>query len=51
MALMERETGEQIVSQISCGRLVSATAGAAVTHTALWLSLITAAAATIILRA
>jgi len=38
------------VSRISRGRLVSAAAGAAVTLAALWLALITAAAATIILR-
>ena len=40
-----------LVSQISRGRLVSAAAGAAVTLAALWLTLITAAAAMIILRA
>jgi len=39
------------VSRISRGRLVSAAARAAVTLVALWLALITAAAATVILRA
>jgi len=43
-------TGD-VLSQISHGRLVSAAAGAAVTLAALWLALITAAAAMIILRA
>jgi len=43
-------TGD-VLSQISCGRLISTAAGAAVTLVALWLALITAAAATIILRA
>jgi len=40
-----------ILPRISCGRLVSATAGAAITLVALWLALVTAAAATVILRA
>ena len=39
------------LSRISRGRLVSATAGAAATLVALWLALITAAAAWVILRA
>jgi len=39
------------VSRISRGRLVSAAAGAATTLVALWLTLITAAAATVILHA
>jgi len=39
------------MSRISCGRLVSAAGGAAVTLVALWLALITAAAATVILHA
>jgi len=43
-------TGD-VRSRISRGRLVSATAGAAVTLATLWLALITAAVATIILRA
>jgi len=40
-----------LMSRISRGRLVSAAASAAVTLAALWLALITAATATIILRA
>jgi len=40
-----------VLSRISRGRLVSAAARAAVTLVALWLALITAAAATVILRA
>jgi len=43
-------TGD-VLSRISCGRFVSAAAGAAVTLVALWLALITAATATVILRA
>jgi len=43
-------TGD-VLSRISHGRLVSAAAGAAVTLAALWFALITAAAATVILRA
>jgi len=39
------------MSRISHGRLVSSAAGAAVTLAALWFALITAAAATVILRA
>jgi len=39
------------LSRISRGRLVSAAAGAAVTLAALWLALITAATATVLLRA
>jgi len=42
-------TGD-VLSPISRGRLVSAAAGAAVTLAAQWLAIITAAAATIILR-
>jgi len=41
----------KLLSQISRGRLVSAADGAAFTLVALWLALITAAAATVILRA
>jgi len=40
-----------LLSRTSHDRLLSATAGAAVTLAALWLALITAAAATVILRA
>ena len=43
-------TGD-VLSRISRDRLISAAAGAAVTLAALWLGLITVAAATIILRA
>jgi len=43
-------TGD-VLSQISRGRLVSAAARATVTLVALWLALITAATATVILRA
>jgi len=42
-------TGD-VLSRISRGRLVSTTAGATVTLAALWLALVTAAAATVILR-
>ena len=47
----EEERGMGLVSRTSRDRLLSAAAGAAVTLAALWLALITAAAAMVILRA
>ena len=48
---MEKNLQTSYLSRISHGRLVSAAAVAAVTLVALWLALITTAAATVILRA